>query len=133
MDNRIFNVNGSGEKMLLDALNLVFLQEGENCKIEGWSESKEHGLILHWYAPDSNTEISLFPTPLTSADCLPIVLQWLAGDFADTVELSQWCNDFDHDGSNSKGWQVYCGDWGHVGNNHGAVCAIKPAFMWHGK
>jgi hypothetical protein len=131
MDNRLFNVNGKGDEMLLKALQLAFLQFSDRCGVKAWEQSKEHGLVLCW---SSNTH-NVIPTPgeLTAEQALPMVKSWLASDFAKTVELSDWCSDADHDGHNSIGWQVYCGDWGHVGGQHYAICAIKPAYMWHGK
>ena len=130
MDNRLFNVNGSGDELLLAALSLVFKQQGDNTKCKAWVQTKDHGLILLWYKCSNSNEL---PTSLTAEDSLPIVKNWLKGDFAKDVVLSDWCNDSDHDGHNSNGWQVYCEDWGHVGGRSNAICAIKPAFMWNGK
>jgi hypothetical protein len=128
-DNRLFNVNGRGEDQLLAALKLAFSQEGSSCK--AWSQTRECGLILHWW--DSDGGLNKLPGEMTPEDCLPIVLKWLGSDFASTVEPSEWCGDADHDGSNSIGWQVYVGDWGHVGASRTAICAVKPAYLWHGK
>ena len=131
MDNRIFNVNGSGSEMLRKALELAFMQEGDNTTCTAWRETKEHGLILLWAKASDNA--NPLPAPLSASQCVDVVETWLQGDFAQTVELSDFCEDHDHDGSNSDGWQVYCEDWGHVGDEHYAICAIKPAFMWNGK
>lgn len=130
MDNRIFNVNGSGSDMLLKALELVFLQEGDHARCHAWVESKTHGLILLWTDAEESNRL---PAPLTASECLPLIERWLQSDFAKEVQLSDFCQDDDHDGHNSEGWQVYCEAWGHVGDNHYAICGIKPAFMWHGK
>lgn len=131
MDNRVFNVNGNGSKGLLAALELVFLQDGSNTTCKGWKETKEHGLILYWLDKrDNNTSL---PVPMNAQQCIHFVEAWLETDFAKTVELSDWCEDADHDGHNSEGWQVYCENWGKVGGSDYAICAIKPAFCWHGK
>jgi len=130
MDNRLFNVNGSGEEMLKKTLELVFSQEGDRTTCASWFESKEKGLVLLWCKGKGNNDL---PSNLNAEESLLMVLSWLKGEFAKTVELSPWCEDMDHDGHNTKGWQVYCEDWGHVGNNHYAICAIKPAYMWLGK
>lgn len=131
MDNRLFNVNGRGDDMLLKALELAFLQFSDKCTVSAWEQSKQHGLILCW----TNKVHNVIPTPgdLTAKQVFPIVKAWLSSDFAKTVELSDWCDDHDHDGHNSTGWQVYCSDWGHVGNQHYSICAVKPAYLWHGK
>jgi hypothetical protein len=39
----------------------------------------------------------------------------------------------DHDGDNNKGWRIWTGGWGHVGNDHYAVCAILPEWAMYGK
>lgn len=131
MDNRVFNVNGSGDEMLLKALELVFLQDSENCKCTGWFETKENGLVLCWSSSSKN--INPIPGKMTAKDCIPFVKSWLDSEFSAEVNLSDWCGNCDHDGHNSIGWQVYCEDWGHVANEFSAICGIKPAYMWHGK
>lgn len=132
MDNRVFNVNGSGTDLLLAALKLAFAQEGYGERsATAWVETEDCGLILCWVDDD---KLNTFPAPLSAEQCLPLVEQWLEGDFAETVKPSKWCGNADHDGSNSRGWQVYVDDWGHVGiAGYRAICGIKPAFMWHGK
>lgn len=131
MDNRIFNVNGQGRDMLKKTLELAFLQQGDNTTCKGWRQTKDHGLILLW--SDSREKANPLPAPMTADECVPMIEKWLETDFAKSVSLSRFCEDSDHDGSNSEGWQVYCEDWGHVDHDCYAICAIKPAFMWHGK
>lgn len=135
MDNKLFNVNGEGSDMLLKALELAFMQHSPHtpnpaCCV-GWQETVKDGLILCWTSNSDN--INSLPGRLTAEQCLPFVKVWLQSDFAKNVKFGEWCGDMDHDGHNTLGWQVYCGDWGHVGNQHYAICAIRPAFLWHGK
>jgi len=130
MDNRVFNVNGSGDEMLKAALALVFRQEGERTACKSWIQTKEHGLVLLWCAGQGDSDL---PAPLDSEGVFPLIKQWLTSEFAKSVTPSDWCQNQDHDGSNSDGWQVYCEDWGHVAGSHYAICGIKPAYMWHGK
>lgn len=131
MDNRVFNVNGSGSDGLLKTLELAFMQAGRNTSCTGWFQTKEHGLVLCWV--DGAEVINSLPAPLNASQCLSFVEQWLQGDFAKDVELSDWCGNADHDGHNSDGWQVYCEDWGHVASKWEAICGIKPSYCWHGK
>lgn len=131
MDNRLFNVNGCGDEMLKDTLSLAFKQADAKTA-SAWVQTKEQGLILLYYT-SSDEVLNKFPSKLTVDVVFPIVKTWLTDDFAKTVTLSEWCQNLDHDGHNSKGWQVYCGDWGHVGSFTSVICAIKPAYMWHGK
>jgi hypothetical protein len=130
MDNRLFNVNGSGRDALLAALRLAFQQNGL-LKAKGWEQTKENGLIICWTGDADN--IIPFPSDLDADACLPFIQNWLQGKFSADVEYSEWCDNFDHDGHNSEGWQVYVDECGHVGANRYAICAIKRAYCWHGK
>jgi hypothetical protein len=132
MDNRIFNVNGKGDEMLLRTLQLVFEQEG-NKTAKGWSFSKKHGLILHWYCDDGGAKVTPFPAELDAKAVLMFVIAWLKGKKAETVERHGWDEDADHDGHNGPGWRVFCEDWGHVNECPSAICAVKPVFLWYGK
>ena len=130
MDNRQFNVNGSGDELLLATLKLAFAQSNKTAS--GWRFDQKFGLILCWYEGDG---VSKFPIDQMSAeDVFPMVSRWLKSDEAATVEHTvSWDKDCKHDGHNSIGWRVYCGNWGHVGGRPDAICAIKPAYLWHGK
>lgn len=132
MDNRIFNVNGEGEQMLLDTLKLVFTQEGDNTTCKAWKQTDEHGLLLLWWHEDRD-KTNPFPAPMTAEQCLPFVTAWLKSDAAKKVKLDGWDASTDHVGSNGAGWRVYCEDWGHVAGRSDAICAIKPVVLWFGK
>lgn len=139
MDNRVFNVNGSGQETLAKVLELAFAQEGRNIKAKYFVVDKKKGLILLWYIHDSwEKNVSKFLTPLTAKAVTPVVMEWLRSDAAKDIELGDWDSDADHDGSNSEGWRVYCERWGHIKGEdglsyNGSIVAITPAFMWHGK
>lgn len=131
MDNRIFNVNGSGAEMLQKAIELAFMQF-KTCRespCASWGFSKQKGLILNW----SRSEGNPLPIDMDAEDCAKWAWKWLQSDEAKSVELSEFCGDYSHDGHNTEGWQVYIEDWGRVGSNGCVLCAIKPAYMWHGK
>lgn len=132
MDNRLFNVNGAGQEMLLAALQLVFAQSGSMRGCESWSVDPDRGLILLWWK-GHNESAHAFPSRLTALQCLPFVAAWLDSDDAKKIKLGKWEGDIDHDGDNSYGWRVYCEDWGHVGGFSSAICAVKPCVLWHGK
>ena len=132
MDNVIFNVNGRSEEMLLKAIELAFLQR--ECKTcNGWKIS-EKGFILSWCIPDGQG-YSPFPgnVEFSAQEVLPMVTKWLKTIDLKTVDMTGWDADIDQDGFNSLGWRVYSEDWGHVGGDWAAICAIKPAFLWYGK
>lgn len=131
MDNRIFNVNGSGTDMLRKTLELVFLQDGRSTTCKAWKQTIEHGLILYWSETASGG--NPLPSAMSAEQCVTLVEGWLADEFALDVERSRLCEDAGHDGHNTDGWQVYCEDMGRIDDNPYAICAIKPASMWHGK
>lgn len=135
MDNRIFNVNGSGEEALIKTLRLVFDQQGHNTTAQGYTIDPEKGLVIFWYFPLdlSNPRIIPFLVPLSPEGVAIQAMAWLKTDAAWNIPLDGWDKDSSHDGHNSKGWRVYCENWGHVGEHRGTIAAIKPAYMWHGK
>jgi hypothetical protein len=131
MDNRVFNVNGQGHDMLRTALKLVFEQDGKRTTAERWRIDPDKGLIL--FSCGEQKDSHPFPTPLNADGVLSTVWNFLNSVEAAKIKLKDWDCDEDHDGSNSLGWRVYCEDWGHVADEFHAICAITPAYMWHGK
>ncbi len=127
MDNRQFNVNGSGKEMLLNALKLAFEQKGRNTTATGYIIDPKKGMILLWH----NEKGTALPAPFNAEAACNFVWTWLESE--PEIECKGWDADNDHDGHNSLGWRVYCEDWGHVGHNHYAIVAVKPAYLWHGK
>lgn len=127
-DNRLFNVNGRGSEMLLAALKLAFAQESRNDKPCVAYRVNEKGITLLWHAASGSTPL---PAPMSAEQVMPIVTAWL--DSEPKVTLEQWEEDIDHDGHNGAGWRVYVENWGHVGNEPYALCAVKPVFLWYGK
>ena len=131
MNNRIFNVNGTGDDLLLKTLELALMQEwGKPKTLDAWKIDKEKGLILYWHTVENTNP---FPSPLNAQQLLPVVSGFLASEEAKQIICNKWDADCQHDGSNSLGWRVYCEDWGHIGRDHYAFIAIKPAYMWYGK
>lgn len=131
MDNRVFNVNGAGDKMLLDALELVFAQKGKGTRCKAWQVTKK-GLVLLWYPGDGATPLPA-SNGMAAAEVLSMVLSWLSSVDLKDIEMTDWDENCDHIEHRSMGWRVFCEGWGHVGGDSGAICAVKPAFMWHGK
>lgn len=133
MDNAVFNVNGYGREMLVQAIKLLFLQRGfnERSSVSSWSVDNERGIILYWH--NAGKDSTPFPVKLSAEGAASAVWDWLQSAAADDIQLKGWDKDADLDGSTSKGWRVYSEDWGHVGRDAYAICAITPAYMWHGK
>lgn len=149
MDNRIFNVNGKGEDMLRATLELAFAQKycgwttvNATSIAEGWCVSEQHGLILLWHCRENDpgiTDIIIpkvhkFLVPLTASEVTPTVWKWL--DQKETwknTKFMDWDIKSDHDGSSEKGWRVWVGDWGKVGDELYTICAVRPSYLWLGK
>lgn len=114
--------------MLLHALELIFEQRKHVAKAY---LRNEYGLVLYWHH-DKGT--IAFPARLTADQVLPTVLAYLDDpDGHPELKFEEWDADTEHDGYNRKGWRVYVEDWGHVGGNSYALCAIRPVFLWYGK
>ena len=144
-DNRIFNINGKSEKMLAKTLELVFIQasgdynwsyeDNDRTGASGWYIDEDKGFVLCW-TKSNHTDYNRFPTKLNAAQCAAMVYKWLNSSERLTIKADDKCNwDIDayHSGSNSKGWRVYCDGWGHVGDDHYGMIAIRPVYLWHGK
>lgn len=135
MDNKIFNVNGSGYAMLEQTLILAFMQSGGESypsTAKGWIFNKDKGLILLW-SVDGRTDVCRFPIPMFASDVVNMVYKWLGSNEALTMTFTGWDADADHDGCNELGWRVYVEDWGKVGGDSGAICAVRPSYNWLGK
>lgn len=130
MDNRIFNVNGEGRDMLASTLKLAFLQEGANTLAKAWRFIPDKGLVLLWSNREGATP---FPVPMGAEEVATMAMRWLETEDAKEMACVDWDRDEDHDGCNERGWRVYCENWGHVGDEHYAICAIRPVFLWYGK
>lgn len=139
--NPIFRVNGLGLDALTSTLQLACaIRDGSErrhleTRVRAYVIDPENGFVLLW----SDSQITehknagRFPVPLSPDEVAPMVLRWLESDEAWQTPLEEWCENFDHDGTNKKGWLVYTGDWGHVGPHIYALCAVKPAYIWFGK
>ena len=139
MDNRIFNVNGSGLEALKAAIHLAIIHEGRTetkNQINAWMIMPEKGLVFFSYgAPKGSNQ---FITAISSAQAAEMAFNWLQDpdkmkEIYDKLSWEGWDDNLDHDGNNSRGWRVYVEEWGHIGNHYGTVCAIRPTYLWHGK
>lgn len=128
MDNRVFNVNGSGSSFLLETLKLAFAQK--DLLAEAWLHSDEKGMLILWHKEDSRAH--RLPGRLTAEQILPLVEAYLQSEEAKSVKCEGWDADHDHDGHNNAGWRVYVEDWGNV-DGYYTICAVRPAFMWLGR
>ena len=130
MDNKVFNVNGRSIHQLKQTLKLALTDEyGDIDKVGSWEIDKEHGFILNSISIRGNK----FPIELPIEFITDIVWNWLHSEDAKKMNFEGWDDDADHDGHNELGFRVYCDDWGHVGYNHYALVAIRPAYCWYGK
>lgn len=139
MDNRIFDINGRGKRMLTDVLRLALwhqagcYEDEDERKAVGYRVSKTSGLILVWTIRPELGD-NKFIAPLGPEALAEMIMEWLKTDEAKKTDpKDSWDTDCDHDGHNSEGWRVSCGSWGHVDEQWGAIVGIRPVFLWHGK
>lgn len=133
-DNRILNINGKSDAQLLLALQFAFRDQYDTpntCK--GWEVIPAKGLVLYQYYSDHLKNVQQFPAKMSADEVFPIVKKWLASDDAKKIPHENWDVNMSHDGSNIVGWRMYLEDWGHIDGNWGALCCIKPAYLWLGK
>lgn len=129
MDNRLFSVNGEGQEMLERTLALAFEQQGPNTAAKAYLVDPKKGMILLWYHDKGSTA---FPAPLNPKQTAALVWAWLGTE--PKIEQERWEKAYiGGDVWSEPGWRVYCEDWGHVGDNHYAIVAVKPVFLWAGK
>jgi hypothetical protein len=126
-DNRLFNVNGEDCPMLEATLKLAFSQEGKNTTAWGWRVTEEHGMTLCLYKTNDFTP---FMSKSNAETVTSMIWDWLCEQDANDYTLEEWEDNCDHDGHNGKGWRVYTGTWGDVGNG---FIAVKPIYLWYGK
>jgi hypothetical protein len=120
MDN--FHIDITSKGPLAAAMAIAF-GNGPNMRAVGYRLSLEKGLIFYQY--DSSKRMTPLPFKLDAAGAADFATRWLAE--------ADYGPEPDHDGHNSKGWRLYCEDWGHVDGEYQAFVAVKPAWAMHGK
>ena len=154
-DNTVFNVNGEDLEQLKLAVKLLFSTTG-NRKTEAFKYVPGYGLIFYWHSPkeDKSEGLKQLMQPMGAEATALYLLEWLQKspeasieleklreseddddnkNEEESIRLSSWDNDIDHDGSNYVGWRLYVEHWGHVNNSPYAIGCIKPVFLWCGK
>ena len=130
MDNRIFNVNGAGADLLAEVLAIAFTQSGMG-KAKSWRFVPDKGFVLYWAEVEHAHKL---PSSMGPQSLAPMIREWLSSDEAESMACEGYdANPNDSDVETEFGWRVYVEDWGHVGGNHAAICAVRPAYMWYGK
>lgn len=131
MDNVIFSVNGSSNRRLQMTLDLVMADEyGKTSKVRGAKKTTQ-GLEFYFYSLPK--DVCEFPVPLDVDGVMAFIIEYLKDDKSiKRVTHEKWEGDYDHDGSNSKGWRVYTSDWGHISDGCKGF-AVKPVYCWHSK
>jgi hypothetical protein len=139
MDNRVFNVNGRGAKMLADTIRLATSDECMCGPIAGWKKDPKKGFILYWYV--DSPSVTSFKVSRERIDAFAeLIIDSLKEDWAKDLvngkgeDEKGWDYKYDDgDVSNDLGWRAYCEDWGHVSSDSYAFLCIRPAWLWFGK
>lgn len=157
-DNTVFNVNGESFEQLQLAVKLLFSTTG-NKKTKAFKYVPGYGFVFYWHSDPSDKSKGLKQLMKTmDAEATALYLwAWLQNspeasaeleklresddddvqnseeDEEESIRLSSWDNDIDHDGSNYVGWRLYVEHWGHVNSSPYAIGCVKPVFLWCGK
>lgn len=79
-------------------------------------------LILLWHGERGSQPL---PYPLGFEQAVEFVHGWLGA--------TDYGSEPDHDGSNGRGWRIFCDHWGHVAGHSSAVLGCQPAWAMYGK
>jgi hypothetical protein len=125
MHNRIFDITAEGDSTLSDALKIAF---GKHHAATAWRTDTSEGqsrLVLSSCQSGSDGWTP-FVTALDAERAVTVVKDWLHN--------AEYGEEPDHDGSNGRGWRVYCEQWGHVAPyGSPAFVAIEPRWAEYGK
>lgn len=92
----------------------------------GTSDVPHDVLVFYWSKPENDTDYHEFPTKLDAEGATKIAMDWLN-------EKGVYGEQPDHDGSNDKGFYLFCNTWGHVLGSHYGMVAVGPAWAMAGK
>jgi hypothetical protein len=116
-DNPELRITGISRDRLAEALRLAL-----SGRIHSYIIDSKAGLILRYEAEGG--------TPITDyVDISNFVWSWLRSSQKSVANYENERGD----AANAPGWIVYVGEWGHIVNDIGSACAIKPFWCWIGK
>jgi hypothetical protein len=142
MDNFGIDIIAEGQETLLKAIEIAFAHNAPGNRVESYHVTKlvsddYHGLpksvdgrnaiILRWMKAEKISEddpVNL-PFKLDAKGAADFAQRWLAEQ--------DYGREPDHDGHNKKGWRIITSNWGFVGSDRAAVCAILPWWATYGK
>lgn len=121
MDNFHIDLTSEGPEALRTAFSLLGGRAGR--KVVGFRDDAEKGLVFYSSEASNMTKL---PFAMDLAAAADFAHQWL-------MNAAVYGAEPDHDGSNGKGWRVYCEAYGHVGGQWQAFVAVQPAWAEYGK
>jgi len=142
MNNFGIDITAEGQETLLKAIEIAFAHNAPGQCMESYHlsklESSEYNglpknvdgrkaIILRWTKTEKVAEggpVNL-PFKLDPRGAADFARRWLAEQ--------DYGQEPDHDGHNGKGWRIITGNWGHIGDDHYAICAILPWWAMYGK
>lgn len=130
MSNIELNVVAMGQVSLRCAMAIAFEHNCPGKMAEAWVFIPEKGFVLLWnkdeLSKEDDYEIGgVFPTKLDLDGTVDMTMRWL--------KSADYGHQPGHDGSNEKGFQLYCEDWGYIEPFRYAICAVKPKWTEYGK
>ena len=148
MDNFYIQIRSTTKENLLRAFQIAFASDGETyqSKAKHVVSHPKYGLIfLSWGGDHVDREIAAqaFDSPLDAVAAAEFAWNWLS-NITDADRLGFSAHDVcpdefgggifdDEDISIEGAFLAYTQAWGHVGEYHGAIIAVRPEYAWFGK
>lgn len=136
-DNPIFDVNGEGEALLREVIDLAF-KLSDHKEAVAWCVTPEHGLIFYW-SKRPVEHVLPFPVPMSSRAIATIAFDWLACEQADNTTRDPRCTKIPSSSLDyTEGWQVYRTSTPEdkerpLPSEPYVILAVRPAWLHLGK
>lgn len=121
MDNFRVDITSEGKESLKTALGL-FRRKVTGYSIGEGSVAPRKRLVLYWGPSEAATPL---PVALSLEQAADLAVAWLeAADYGAKPQ---------HEGSNGKGFRLYCEAWGQIDGDSFAFAALEPVWAIYGK
>jgi hypothetical protein len=124
MDNFRIDITAEGDATFTKAMEIAFTNS-PGSKVEAYKIDPEKGLVFFWTLGLHKEGVVGLPFKLDAVGAADFARRWLAEQ--------DYGREPDHDGSNGKGWRIYCEQWGRVASMSGSFVAVQPSWAWYGK
>jgi len=142
MDNFHIDVRADSREAFDLAVRLAFMKAPVS-RATHFATHKKYGLILLWAPEPDKDGLEVHPLPYALNDIRACEFAWswleeMRGteglwEYDSEDPVDSMSGPLEGAAANASAFRIFCEEWGHVGELHCAICAIKPAFAWIGK